>query len=565
MALNTNKGSELLSYIINQDPVLSAEIDLPVQGEKIAPIGEIIVNNERYKNAFINALNLIAVTLITQNDWENPWEEFTEQGKINFGQSVREMIVDLVKAQDYNSYKDNATHFLQHEIPDVYNYIYDINFQKFYKVTVNDSEIAMAFTEELGLYNLISSIYSRLYESYKYDKYQVDKYQLIRRILDGTVTSVVIPNFNSASTRDIVAFMKGVSNKMSFRSPNYNPAGLRIGTAPNRQRTILNCVFDGKVTTDVLATSYFRNDAEMKTKLALIDAFDDLDEARLSELLGNSYIALTDGDKTKLGNVVGMIIADDFFKDFYYSMSANNTGAGTTKETDFYNPETLDNTRWLHVWRIFATSPFANAVVFTATSNDVTEVDVDPSSATVSVGQNVQFNADVNTSGIANKSVQWTVDKDSADNGVTIDVNGLLKVPSSYEKGTQGIYTLTISTALATDEFIKIDGIKYTAVAADNTATKQATAIKALLDANTTFASKYTTTAATGVLTFTEKAGSYGVGKPSIDDSDLSGGTGVVAEAVTTQGVEGATGSITVTATSIYKSSVSDTATVTVA
>ena len=359
--------------------------------------------------------------------------------------------------------------------------------------------------------------------------------------------------------------MKGVSNKMSFRSPNYNPAGLRLATKPENQRTLLNTVFDGKVTTDVLATSYFRNDAELKTKLALVDGFDDLDESRLSALLGDNYIALTEGDKTKLATVVGMIISDEFFKDFYYSMDVRAESSGATKMTEFYNPETLDNTMWLHVWRIFATSPFANAVVFTSGANDVTSVDVDPATATVSVGQNVQLTPVVVTSGIANKSVQWTVDADSSANGVTVNANGLVKVPSSYTKGTQGIYTLTISTALATDEFITIDGIKYTAVAADNTAAKQATAIKTLVNANTTFASKYTTTVSSGVVTFTEKAGAYGTGKPSIDDSDLSGGTGVVAEAVTTQGVAGATGSITVTATSIYKPSVSDTATITVA
>ena len=30
--------------------------------------------------------------------------------------------------------------------------------------------------------------------------------------------------------------------------------------------------------------------------------------------------------------------------------------------------ETLKNTMWLHAWRIFATSPFANAIVFTTAS-----------------------------------------------------------------------------------------------------------------------------------------------------------------------------------------------------
>ena len=433
MALNTSDGSRLLSYIINQDPVLSENIDLPVQGESIKPIGKIIVDNVRYKNAFINAINLIAVTLIVQNDWDNPWEEFTEQGQIDFGQSVREMIVDLVEAKDYNEYRNNATHFLQHEIPDVYQYIHDINFQKFYKVTVNDTEIAMAFNNEAGLYNLIQSIYSRLYESYKYDKYLVDKYQLIQRLLDGTITSVTITNFANLDTRGIVAFMKGISNKMTFRSPNYNPAGLRKATKFEDQRTILNTMFDGKVTTEVLATSYFRNDAEMKTKLALIDGFDEIDEARLSALLGDAYVELTDGDKTKLATVVACIIADDFYKDFYYSLDNRGEGAGATKTTEFYNPETLDNTLWLHVWRIFSTSPFANAVCLTSGSNSVTDVEIDPEEVTVSAGQSVKLTAEVTTTGIANKSVQWTVDSDAVALGVTVDANGVVKVPADVE------------------------------------------------------------------------------------------------------------------------------------
>ena len=433
MALNTSDGSKLLSYIINQDPVLSENIDLPVQGESIKPIGKIIVDNVRYKNAFINAINLIAVTLIVQNDWDNPWEEFTEQGQIDFGQSVREMIVDLVEAKDYNEYRNNATHFLQHEIPDVYQYIHDINFQKFYKVTVNDTEIAMAFNNEAGLYNLIQSIYSRLYESYKYDKYLVDKYQLIQRLLDGTITSVTITNFANLDTRGIVAFMKGISNKMTFRSPNYNPAGLRKATKFEDQRTILNTMFDGKVTTEVLATSYFRNDAEMKTKLALIDGFDEIDEARLSALLGDAYVELTEGDKTKLATVVACIIADDFYKDFYYSLDNRGEGAGATKTTEFYNPETLDNTLWLHVWRIFSTSPFANAVCLTSGSNAVTKVEIDPEEVTVSAGQSVKLTAEVTTTGIANKSVQWTVDSDAVALGVTVDANGVVKVPADVE------------------------------------------------------------------------------------------------------------------------------------
>lgn len=429
--LKTTKSAELLSYIINSDPVLSAEIDLPVQGQDIKPIGKLIISNERYKNAFINAINVIAVTLVTRNDWENPWQEFTEQGSIDFGQSVREMIVDIAKANDYNATVDSATHFLEQQIPNIYEFIYDINFQKYYKVTVSDAQIAMAFTNESNMYDLIQEVYNTLYEGYKYDKYIIDKYQLCRRIVDGTIPSVQIEDFATNTPRQNVAIMKGYSNKMTFRKPNYNPAGLRIATPFSEQRTIINTEFDGQITTEVLATSYFRNDAEMKTKLALIDGFDDHDIARLAETLGDAYVPFTDDELSVLATVCGAIISDDFFKDYYYSLDTQAEGVGATKTTEFYNPETLKNTMWLHAWRIFATSPFANAIVFTTAESTVTSVTVDPSTANVSPGQSLQFSAEVATTGVTNKAVVWSVDSDSVADGITINESGLLKVPST--------------------------------------------------------------------------------------------------------------------------------------
>ena len=48
--LKATNSAELLSYIINVTPELKENIDLPVQGQSIAPIGKIIMNNERYRN-----------------------------------------------------------------------------------------------------------------------------------------------------------------------------------------------------------------------------------------------------------------------------------------------------------------------------------------------------------------------------------------------------------------------------------------------------------------------------------------------------------------------------------
>ena len=82
-------------------------------------------------------------------------------------------------------------------------------------------------------------------------------------------------------------------------------------------------------------------------------------------------------------------------------------------------------------WKIFSTSPFEQACVFTKdVTPAVSAVSVSPSSATVQKGQNLQLEATVTATGFANKAVTWSVDDTSAADHVSIDANGVLKVGS---------------------------------------------------------------------------------------------------------------------------------------
>ena len=428
--IKAKNSAELLSYIINVTPELRENIDLPVQGQSIAPIGKIIMNNERYRNAFINTVNLIGLTVIKRNGWDNPWN-FTKRGTLRFGQQIREIINDLCNVYDYNENFSNKQRFLQTVVPNVLNYMHEVNFQKFYQTTTSDAQLAMAFETE-DLFTYIDDAIAMLYESLKYDTYIVDKYMLCRRILDGTVTSVKIENFANKTTREIVAEMKGISNKMTFRSPNYNPAGIRRATRFEDQITIVNTDFDGKITTEVLATSYFRNDAEMKTQMALIDGFSDYDKERLTELLGSAFVDFTADELTALAKIPAMIISREWFMDYDYAL---NTESGE-KQTEFYNPTTLENNHFLHAWRVFSTSPFENAVVFTQDDISVKSVTVSPATATVSKGQELKLSANVETTGFANKAVVWSISSSvEGMNVVTISADGTLKVPSTAPSG----------------------------------------------------------------------------------------------------------------------------------
>ena len=449
--MKATSNAKIISYFLNQNPEIKEEIGLPVQGQSTIEIGRLIVDNARYRNAFINTVNLIGLTIIKENRWENPWQSFTDKGRLRFGQQIREIILDLAKVHDYNENYADKTKFLQTEVPDVYQYLHQINYQKWYETTVNDGLLRMAFDNEEndGLYDFINMCVSNLYETYEYDKYLVDKYQLCRRIVDGTITAVTIDTTKDA--RGILAEMKGIANLIAFKSPNYNPAGVRRATKLENQFLMLDAKRQAINSTEVLATSYFLNEAEMKTNSALIDTFSETDDARLSELLKDAYTPFTSDEKTQLEKVLGLIIADDFFMDYYYALDESQEGK---EQTEFRNPTTLDRNIFLHAWLVISTSPFANACVFVDGTPSVTSVTVSPATATVSKGQSIKLSATVVTENFANKSVQWSVDVDDA----KISQDGTLKVDadatsetitvtatSIYDNTVTGTATITVA------------------------------------------------------------------------------------------------------------------------
>ena len=465
--LNVTNSAELLSYVINQTPELRENLKLPVQGESIKGIGKIIMKNPVYKNAFLNTMNLIGLTVITRNHWENPWKKFTDKGELSWGQQIREIIVDIANVYDYNEYVNRPHDFINTEVPNVLSYLHEINYQKFYKTTTSDEQMAMAFERE-DLFTLIDEIVNSLYEGYEYDTYLVNKYVLARRILDGTVTAIQIEDIANKTDRDVVAEIKAVSNDMTFRSPRFNPAGIRKATAFEDQFAIVSTKFDAKFTTNVLATSYFRSDAEMKANMELTDGFGNFDMPRLAEIFakrddqGNviegeyldGYVPLTDAEMTALQEIPCAIVGIDFFQDRYYGMDNN----APTRKTEFFNPQTLRTNHWLHNWGSVSSSPFENAVVFTVTAQGVTSVSVSPSTATVTKGQSLQLSATVVTTGFANKAVYWTVDADSYADGVRIADDGELIIPadatvesvtvtatSIYDNTKTGTATITVA------------------------------------------------------------------------------------------------------------------------
>lgn len=434
--IKATSNAEIVSFILNQNPELKEELGLPTQGQDMKPLGKLFSSDERYKNAFLNIVNVIGLTMIQRNAWENPWEEFTNRGELNYGQQIREIWVDLCNVYDYNEFLTKELRFAETVVPNVFEYIHDLNFQKFYQTTTSDEQIAMAFDREGGIYDLIDEMVSKLYTSWQYDKYILNKYILCRRIVDGTITSIEIDNFDSLTARQRVSKMKNISNKMIFMSPNYNPAGVKNATKFEDQILIMNTDFEAELETEVIATSFFRDSAEFKTRSALVDGFGEHDDARLTMILKDQYVKFTSDELTELAKVPAVIISRKWFMNFYWNFGiVNRADAEEAMDragmrfTDFFNPTTLKNNRFLHVWACLSSSPFEQAAVFTKDLTPaVSSVTVSPSSATMSPGTALKLSATVATTGFANKAVTWSVDDEAA----KINEKGFLEIPIEY-------------------------------------------------------------------------------------------------------------------------------------
>ena len=453
--LKAKDNLELLSYVINVTPELREDIDLPTQGQSIKEYGKLIMDCERHKNAFLNTCNLIGLTVIKRNFWASNWD-FTYRGELSWGESVREIITDLAPVFDYNENVDDVTRFLQTVVPDVFTYIHEINIQKFYEQTTSDEQMAMAF-ERGDLFGFIDIIISMNYEALKFDLFQVDKYMLARRILDGTVSPVTI-DLTADNRKQAVKILE-TSNNMTFRSPNFNPAGVSRANTFDEMILIVTSAYQARFDVETLSTSFHIEKVDNKQgRIELIDSFGIFDEERLARFIGKDYKPFTPEEIEILKSIPAVIVSREFFMNYSYNWGIYSeplngySYAGRGKATNFYNPTTLRDNHYLHYWGIASTSPFEQACVFVGEDGTVTSVTVAPSEATLPVGGSVKMTATTETTGVINKAVIWEVsDTDLAEitqSGVfTAKGTGtvIVTATSIADNTVTGTATITIS------------------------------------------------------------------------------------------------------------------------
>lgn len=428
----TNSSVDILNAIRNnatqnyRDYVPKATPD----ADSVRQIGAIIMDYPALQNEFLSALvNRIGRVLITSKMYDNPWA-FFKKGLLEFGESIEEIFVNIAKPFQFDP-AVAETNVFKREIPDVRAAFHIMNYQKYYKATISNDQLRQAFLSWQGISDLIAKIVDAMYTGANYDEFQTMKYMLARHILDGHMYPVEIPTVETANMKSIVSVVKGVSNKFTFLSPNYNLAGVQTYTAKNDQYMLINSQFDATMDVEVLASAFNMGKAEFSGRRVLVDSFGSLDTARLAELFaGDSTYQEISSDELKALDAIPAVLVDRnwfmIFDNFY-------------NFTEQYNGEGLYWNYWYHVWKTFSVSPFANNALFIPGTPGVTSVTVSPGSATVAKGQSVQLSANVVTKNFAPKSVTWTVSGEYA----TVDNSGKVTVLSTAPPSTRITVTAT--------------------------------------------------------------------------------------------------------------------------
>lgn len=390
--------------------------------ESIMAAGTQIMAFQSHMNEFVNALvNRIALVSVTSRRYSNPLA-WAKKGVFENGETEEEVFVNAAQGKPYDCNGEALDMFKLYK-GDVRSAFHSLNLQSYYPISINDQELRLAFMTRDGVTDLISRKVESLYSGLSYDEYIMTKYIVARLYLGGMLTPVVVTApTDEAGQKAITKVIKATTNKFKFYSTNYNIAGVNNFTPPENLRIMMTADFDAANDVDVLASAFNIDRVEFIGRRAMVDTFqfNDNELDRLEVLLAKDkgYTRITSAENELLANILCLALDEEFFR--IYDVTPD-------KFTEQYDAVHLRWNEFLHAWRIYSASPFANCVVVTTGAPTITAVtingpaDIDPDTAE-------QYTATVTGTGAFNKGVVWSVSTQPTTGTATIDNMGYLSV-----------------------------------------------------------------------------------------------------------------------------------------
>lgn len=444
-AKTTSAG--ILNYVMQngQSSYFAGAPEASETDESIRNLGQFIMGYQPRRNAFINALvNLIAYQIIVYNEYRNPWS-WALRGSMMTGETIEEIFINPARPENYNA-NMTVDEFLKdrfgNRTPEILAAYHTVNFQKKYPVKIYRNQLDRAFRSADGAVGLLNYIVDSLYKGFEHDNFLMLKYVAHRTALDG---KMAVAHVDGVDTREHVEntlqVVKKVSNDITFLANGYTISREALTTTPiANQMNIVSTDVDAAVSVKALAYAFNKEEMDFLGKRILVNDWTPYDLERLGELLRAKdtdpvVIPFTESELATLKTIKAFVIDKDFLMqvDKVVEMDAGEGG-----END------MSYMYFLHHHAYFGASLFKNAIVFTTSTPVINSVTVSPATATLSAGAQLNMSADIETSGIVNADVTWSV---GADSHARIDAYGLLTINSDAVAGS----TITVTAVSIAD------------------------------------------------------------------------------------------------------------------
>lgn len=338
----------------------------------VADVADAIFSFRPHKNEFIESLiNRIGLVYARNNIWYNPLGEL-KRGALEFGDTIEEIQVGIVKANHYSHDRD----YLERDIfgradLDVATAFHTVDREDFYKITIDDNTLRRAFLDPSGLDQLAQQIMTSPTTADNWDEYLM--MTALFRVMDNkySMFNVNVPDVGKMDStepqaRSLLRKIRATAGNMQFLSTRFNGGKMPISAKP--EDLILFATPEVKSGLDVNALAALFN-------VSYADVPSRIIEIRQEDIAMNG--------------VQAFLTTKDFFV-------IADTSLETTSE---FNPISRQTNFFLHHWEIISASPFAPVVKFsTEPDTDRTSIEI---ASTVAIDM-VQFVIDANETDVKN-------------------------------------------------------------------------------------------------------------------------------------------------------------------
>ena len=346
----------------NASPQYQASIPAVTTENELVKVGDVLYGTPAFANEFINALvNRVGMVKAKSMLFNNPYVRL-KKGFLDFGDTIEEIFVDIIKAFNFSDNKEGAREFKKY-MPNVRSAFHTINWHVVYPVTIENEQLRKAFLSLDGVTNLISYIVESVYKSAEYDEFLLFKYLMIKHITNGKFKPVSI---GSGSDLKVAGkAFRGTSNAITFPKKDYNESGVLNNTPKNRQVIFMDAQFNADYDVDVLASAFNMDKATYMGSLFLIDDWTTFDNDRWSIIRTecDGLEEVTDAELALMADVKAVLLDEDWFQ-IYDTLA---------QFTETYISSELRWNYFYHTWKVISHSPFANAVVFVTSSATITD------------------------------------------------------------------------------------------------------------------------------------------------------------------------------------------------